>query len=238
VSEFSLILIALALNQGIVTRDIFSLVVLLMTTSMVCTVYISSIEKWLYFKLSKTLSFFEKLSLTKRMHYEKKRRKKDIVLFGMGEMGGVFLNTFKKLKKKVLVVDYNPSIIKDMQKEKVNCLYGDIVNEEVLKAADLSRTDIIVSTIRDVSDNQYLIQYAKRIKSKSKIIVVADRLHQALDLYEVGADYVIIPRVESGEKMSSLITGLLKGKKRMETLRKDHIRHIILLEKFKYTKLS
>jgi len=234
ISEFSLILAALALYQGLITKEIFSLTIVLLAISMIFTAYILSLENWLYFKFSKCLAIFEKLSFSKKLHRATKVKKKDIVLFGCDEMGSIFLNNFRKKKKKVLVVDYNPATIKKLKKEKIHCLYGDMLNEEVLKAAELNNTGVIVSTIKDVQDNSYLIEYTKRMKSKAKVIVIAERLHQAVDLYELGADYVIVPKIVSGEKVAALITDLLKGKKRLESLRKEHIKHIMLVEKFKY----
>ena len=159
-------------------------------------------------------------------------QKKDIVLFGCHRMGTIFLNSFKKAKKKVLVVDHNPSTIKDLERLKVQTLYGDIANEEVLKAAGLNKTEFVVSTIRVVEDNLYLINYIKEHKYETKIIVVAEHVHQALDLYDAGADYVIIPHIVSGEKASVMINGLLKGKRKLEKIRNENIEHILFMERF------
>ena len=40
---------------------------------------------------------------------------------------------FQKQKKSVLVIDYNPEIIRSLIKKKVFCIYGDFANEEVLE---------------------------------------------------------------------------------------------------------
>jgi Trk K+ transport system NAD-binding subunit len=147
-------------------------------------------------------------------------------------MGTIFLESFKKLKKKVLVVDHNPDTISNLERIKTDCIYGDVANVEVLKEARLDKAEFVVSTIRIVEDNLSLINYMKEIKSKAKIVVVAEHVHQALDLYDAGADYVIIPHIVSGEKASTVIKDLLKGKRKVERLKNDHIKHILFMERF------
>ncbi len=232
VSEFSLIIAAVALSQGMIGNEIFSLTVLLVATSIVTTTYALRIEDKLFKFLHRFFSFVE--NFIPKMKAQKKTNvpKKDIVLFGCHRMGSIFLNSFKKVKKKVLVVDHDPSTIKRLERLKVPSLYGDIANEEVLKGAGLDKTDFVVSTIRVVEDNLFMINYLKENDYKAKIIVVAEHVHQALDLYDAGADYVIIPHIVSGEKASTMISGLLRGKRSLERIKNESIEHILFMERF------
>ena len=232
VSEFSLIVGAVALSNGFIGQEIFSLTVLLVAGSIVATTYIMGIESRLYSTFSRFFKLIERFVPIMKVQQKVVIQKKDIVLFGCHRMGTIFLNSFKKAKKKVLVVDHNPSTIKDLERLKVQTLYGDIANEEVLKAAGLNKTEFVVSTIRVVEDNLYLINYIKEHKYETKIIVVAEHVHQALDLYDAGADYVIIPHIVSGEKASVMINGLLKGKRKLEKIRNENIEHILFMERF------
>lgn len=232
VSEFSLIVGAVALSNGFIGQEIFSLTVLLVAGSIVATTYIMGIESRLYSTFSRFFKLIERFVPRMKVQQKVVIQKKDIVLFGCHRMGTIFLNSFKKAKKKVLVVDHNPSTIKDLERLKVQTLYGDIANEEVLKAAGLNKTEFVVSTIRVVEDNLYLINYIKEHKYETKIIVVAEHVHQALDLYDAGADYVIIPHIVSGEKASVMINGLLKGKRKLEKIRNENIEHILFMERF------
>jgi Kef-type K+ transport system membrane component KefB/ActR/RegA family two-component response regulator len=232
VSEFSLIIAALALNLGMIGRDIFSLTILLVVASIVTTTYISKTENKIYSKLS---WFFNAISfIVPAVKVQKKVRvkKKDVVLFGAHRMGEIFLETFQKMKKKVLVVDYNPDIIRALEKRGVTCIYGDIANEEILKAAKLGDVKFVVSTVRTEEDNLQMINFMKENNNKAKIIVVAEHIYQALELYDAGADYVIVPHIVSGEKATVLMKDLLKGSKKVEKIKKDHIKHILYMERF------
>ena len=232
VSEFSLIIAAVALSNGLIGSEIFSLTVLLVAVSIVTTAYTLRIEGKIYSFLSGYYGFISSLLPKSKLRKEKKLRKKDIVLFGCHRMGAIFLETFKKAKKKVLVIDHNPHRVEELERMKVNCLYGNISNEEILKHAGLSNTEFVVSTVRTVEDNLYMINYIKERKYDTKIIVVAEHIHQALDLYDAGADYVIIPHIVSGEKMSTIIKDLFKGKKKIERIKNQSIDHILFIERF------
>jgi len=232
VSEFSLIVAAVALSSNLIGPEIFSLTVLLVAVSIVTTAYTLRIEGKIYSFLSGYYSFISSLLPKSKLKKEKKLRKKDIVLFGCHRMGAIFLDTFKKAKKKVLVVDHNPHRVEELEKMKVNCLYGNVSNEEILKHAGLSNTEFVVSTVRTVEDNLYMINYIKEHNYDTKIIVVAEHIHQALDLYDAGADYVIIPHIVSGEKMSTIIKDLFKGKKKIERIKNQSIDHILFIERF------
>jgi Kef-type K+ transport system membrane component KefB/Trk K+ transport system NAD-binding subunit len=232
VSEFSLIIAAVALSVGLIASEIFSLTVLMVAFSIIATTYIMVIEKNIYSRISWLLNFISRFVPESRKQKKIIPRKKDIVIFGCHRMGTIFLESFKKLKKKVLVVDHNPDTISNLERIKTDCIYGDVANVEVLKEARLDKAEFVVSTIRIVEDNLSLINYMKEIKSKAKIVVVAEHVHQALDLYDAGADYVIIPHIVSGEKASTVIKDLLKGKRKVERLKNDHIKHILFMERF------
>jgi hypothetical protein len=55
---------------------------------------------------------------------------------------------------------------------------------------------------------------------------------QALDLYEIGADYVILPHVIGGKKVSGFLVDIVKGKKDLKDIRNRHLKEILGMEKY------
>ena len=45
------------------------------------------------------------------------------------------------------------------------------------------------------------------------MIVVADRIHEAMELYKGGADYVILPKVIGGLRVDEMIDKITKDRK-------------------------
>jgi len=61
------------------------------------------------------------------------------VLFGYNRIGYDLLKSFKKLKKKYLVVDYNPETIQKLTKKNIKCRYGDVDDSEFIDELNLAR---------------------------------------------------------------------------------------------------
>ncbi len=233
-SEFSLILIALPFVTSNISNDVFSMIILIAVITMTLTSYIIKYDEKIYLALSGVLAIFEKLPIKRRkLEYLKRGVKCNIVLIGCHRMGGIFLKALQNQKKRVLVIDNNPDIIRKLMKIKVSCMYGDIANSEILERTKLKKVRIIISTVPNMEDNEFLIDYAKTKNPKLIVLVTANHLHEARELYDMGADYVILPHILSGERLSNMLKKIVKKKKSMEKIRKEHLKHIEGIDLFK-----
>ncbi len=234
VSEFSLVMVTLAYYQfQQVSQEFFSMIILLTIITITLTSYTIKHEDKLYRKLSKFLVIFEKLSIDrKRLSYKGKNHNPQIILFGCHRMGHIFLEAFQKIHKSILVVDFNPEIINSLIKKKIPCLYGDITNVEVLENLGLDKVKMIISTVPHDADNEFLINYVKDKNPKIKVFVTSNHTQQGLDLYEAGADYVILPHVIGGRKVSRFLVDVIKGVKQLKEIRKKHLKQLLTFEKF------
>ena len=121
-----------------------------------------------------------------------------------------------------------------MINKKIPCIYGDFVNEEILEKIDIKNTDMIISTIPDTEDNLVLIKKIREFNKDVPLFVVANRIDDALDLYETGADYVIIPQIVAGQKVSEIIRNIKKNKKALDKLKKDHLSYLKEIHRILY----
>ncbi len=224
ISEFSLILVMSVAN---ISDTLFSMTILLGVISIGLTAYIMKYGLFIYNLISPVLALFEKLSgRHKQLGYEYSDNKK-IILFGCKRIGGMFLKSFKRMKKKVLVVDFNPEIIESLKEQKVPSMYGDMTNKEILKRISFKKAKVIVSTIPREEDNLRLLKYLKSIKTRAIIFVTARTVHESLNLYDAGADYVILPHIMSGEKIADILSKYMDDKKMLRKVKRDHLKHLL-----------
>jgi Kef-type K+ transport system membrane component KefB len=223
ISEFGLIL---ALSATNISSELFSITIILGVISIGLTSYIMKYELPIYTKLSPVLSIFEKLSKKKKVLGYESKDSPFIILFGADQAGGRFLQSFKEYHKKTFVVDFNPEIIENLKKRKISCLYGDMSNLEILKRINFHSAKVIVSTIPSEKDNKVLIDYIKEIRSNAIVIITARTEEDALEMYNSGADYVIIPYVKSGEIISGMLTKYIDNKKGLQKLKDEHIKKL------------
>jgi voltage-gated potassium channel Kch len=103
------------------------------------------------------------------------------------------------------VIDFNPNTILELTKEKIPCIYGDAGDVELLNQLDFKRVKMVISTIPDPDTNQLLIRKVKQANSKTIIIVVAHQIDDALEFYNAGAAYVLMPHFVGGDYISTLL---------------------------------
>jgi Kef-type K+ transport system membrane component KefB len=230
ISEFSLILIALGVSVGHLTGEILSLVTIVGLITISGSTYLITYSDKIYPHLSKYLSIFEK---KKTIGTEEDSGKYDIILLGYNEIGSELLQSFKKLKKKVLVVDYDPETTAKLSKEEIDCRYGDVDDEEFLNELNLDGTKMIVSTIPKFETNLLLIDKVRKTNKRTILMVLSHSIEEAKELYRHGATYVIMPHFLEGSHASKMIS---EYKFNAEKFRKEKKKHLRYLKKKKKKK--
>jgi Kef-type K+ transport system membrane component KefB/voltage-gated potassium channel Kch len=223
ISEFSLIVLALGVTMGHVGGEILSTLILTGVITMTLSTYMIIYSKGFYEKMSRFVSVFEK----KKVKRERKRKRKySAVLFGYNRIGFGILQSLKRIKKKYLVIDFNPDTIATLTKFRIPCLYGDAFDSEFLGELELDEIELAVSTIPDFETNVLLIENIRAVNKESIIIVRAHHIQEALELYKKGASYVLTPHFLGGEYVSKMIKDLKLREVKYAEERKKHISNL------------
>lgn len=226
VSEFSLILVAQGLLLGHITQEIFSLTIVLTIITIGISSYFIKFDKTIYNKISHKLKILDRVALDKSLQYGS-HKEKEVILVGYHRIAYSIVEKLHNLRKDFIVIDYNPDIIRELASEKITCLYGDISDPEILQKIDFKTAKLIVSTIPEEDDNKLLLQKAKDANPKVMVFVTANQIDEALELYDRGADYVIMPHFLGGEHTSLMI----EDTQDFEKLLKNKMRHVDQLQK-------
>ena len=226
ISEFSLILIALGVNVGHLTNEILSLVTIVGLITIAGSTYLILYANKIYPHLSRYLGIFERKGEKVDEHKHHKDETYDIILFGYDRIGYDILESFKKIKKKFLVVDYNPETITKLAKRGFDCKYGDASDSELLNELNFSKIKMVASTIHNLDTNLLLINKVRESNKKAIITVVSHQIDEAIKLYDAGATYVLMPHFLGGHHVSTMIEehGLNLNKFLKEKI--AHIEHL------------
>lgn len=223
VSEFSLILVLLGFTSGHLGGDVMNTIVLVSLLTIGASAYTISISDKLSHRLSGLLSFFDgKLSKEE----QRKNDSYDIILFGYHRMGYKLLETIRKTGKSFAVIDYNPKVVLGLIKRKTDCLYGDAGNKHFLSDIKFENAKLVISTIPDESTNITILEMLKEKNSKAAFIATAEQPRTALDLYNLGVDYVLIPHHLGGDYAAHLVRNLGVSKKDYREIGKEHRHHL------------
>ncbi len=221
ISEFSLILIALGIKVGHLSSETLSLMTMIGLMTIAGCTYLIIYSNQIYRYLAKYLVIFERKNLR-----EKKTKVKnvDAILFGYNRIGFSILSSLKKIKKKYLVVDYNPEVISNLGKLGIPGLYGDVDDEDLLDSLPLNEVEIVVSTIPDFETNALLIKAVREKNQKAIIISRAHSIEDALDLYKRGASYVLTPHFLGGEYIARMLAIIKTDAKAYDEERERHLK--------------
>ncbi|MEO8785321.1 MAG: cation:proton antiporter [Candidatus Saccharimonadales bacterium] len=223
VSEFSLILVILANKQGLVSNRLVSLITLLALISIAVSAYLILYSDQLFVFFEKHFLMFER----HKARFERdSRRNYELVLFGYRKGGHEFLKVFRGLKKRFVVVDYDPEVIDILEHQKVDYVYGDIADLELLEEIGLDKIKLAVSTITDHPSSLYLVKLLGNINPNAVVICHADTLEQAAELYAAGASYVMMPHYISSEKIGSLIKRSEFKRSEFKRFREKHLEYL------------
>nr|MBC8495666.1 NAD-binding protein [archaeon] len=223
ISEFSLIVVAMGVAVGHVTNEILSLVTAVGLITFAGSTYMILYSNKLYPKLSKYLSIFERKGKKVDEHKYHKDHDHEIILIGYNRIGYDILESLKKIKKKFLIIDYNPEIITSLSKEGYDCKYGDADDSELLNELNFSKAKMVISTIPLIDTNLLLINKVKEENKKAIIAVVSHQIDDAVRLYAEGATYVLMPHFLGGKHFSTMIE---KNELNMNKFLKEKIAHI------------
>lgn len=220
VSEFSIVLVVLATQTGLIDPRAASVMTLVALITIGVSSYLMKYDDRLYRRTDKLLDLFERKKPSER---RQKRGLYTAILFGYHHGGHEFLHLFRDMKQRYLVVDYDPEVIEHLEAQGVRHAYGDATDTEFLEEINAGHAKFIASTVTDKRVNLLILQYLHRYSTDITFLCHARTYEDALELYEHGAAYVILPRFLGSEYITSHIKRHGMDKKAFETFRARHI---------------
>ena len=224
ISEFSLVLGTIALAKGRVSENFVSILTLVALITIAVSTYMIMYSDQLYATLERHLSLFER----SKARYEQKetRRHYELVLFGYQRGGHEFVKVFKSLKKRFVVIDYDPEVIDMLEHAELDYIYGDATDVELLEEIGLDHSKMVVSTITDHETNKFLVELINKVNQHAVVITHADNVSQAAELYELGASYVMMPHYIGSEKIGAFIRKSGFKKSEFRKFREKHLAYL------------
>jgi Kef-type K+ transport system membrane component KefB len=127
--------------------------------------------------------------------------------------------------RQVLVIDFNPIVLRELKRRAIKCLYGDVAHMDTLHHAHIHSAKVVVCTISDAilrgTTNLRLLQQARRLCPNAQVIAAADTVSLAVELYEQGADFVYIARLHAARHVAGLIAAAVQNENGLKVSREE-----------------
>lgn len=226
VSEFSLIMMAMANKAGLVPASVVSLVAIVALLTMFVSSYVVLHNDKIYRKIGKWLPFIARKAAQDQTVNQNKIVG-EVVLFGHNRVGKILRPVLEKLTTSLVVVDFDPQILAELAKNQIPAVYGDIADYELYDELALNDALMVISTVSDVNDNLQLLVYLKTLKKQRPIfIALATDDHDARKLYKAGADYVLVPHSTGGDLLAHILGTHGLDKKYIDIIGELHFKRI------------
>lgn len=208
ISEFSLIVAALGVNLGHISRETMGLITLVGVVTIFASTYMILYSERLYRLLSRPLKIFER----RNPHREAviaspgETSMVDVVLVGLGNYGSGLAEYLLRRHKTVIGVDFDPAALERWRSRGICVLYGDMADPELHEQLPLGKARWVVSTVRSRDLNLALLQHLKSRGYPGKIALAAANQAEA-DLFETaGAHVVFRPFTDAAEQAADALT--------------------------------
>lgn len=196
VSEFGFVLLFVAQKMGHINDGILSIFTMVALTTIFASSYLITYSHEIFKKVEPILNIFGKDKCKSPREHDIKY---DVLVFGYHRLGWKICEGLKKMGVSFAVIDFDPFAIHKLQERKIPVFFGDATDVEFLCEIPLAHANMIISTFPVADDQIALIKQARLFNKKA--IIIGNLAHKDFldEMYEAGADYVMMPHLIGGE---------------------------------------
>lgn len=217
VSEFGFVLLFTGMQAGYVTQNDVSLFTMIALITIFLSTYAITYNEQFYRLL---IPFFNIFGKDKYLQIEEARDIYDVWLFGYHRIGWKVCESLQQKNIRFAVVDFDPKAVEKLERLGIPVVFGDAADVEFLSSLPLEKSKLIVSTLPEVDDQLTLINYVRSLSEKPHIIANLHHVRYLDDLYEAGANYVMMPHLLGGQWMAEFLQSEQWSKKAFDALKR------------------
>jgi Kef-type K+ transport system membrane component KefB len=249
VSEFSIVIASLGLStqpHSQITTDVVTIVIITFAITAVVSTYMINSSHAVQRVLSRGLKAIRIRDLDSATEAEEKpeKRHETVVFLGFFRDASSILHEFehgadaaatKELLSKLLVIDFNPRVMRELRARGIGSIYGDVAHADTLRHAGIEEAELVISSITDDilrgTNNLRMLKNVRATCPKARVMLTTEHIPQALSFYAAGADFVYLPRLHSAPDIAAILKrGLEEGFDKMRAEEIEHLsqRHEVL----------
>jgi Kef-type K+ transport system membrane component KefB/Trk K+ transport system NAD-binding subunit len=208
ISEFSLIVAALGMNLGHISKETMGLITLVGVVTIFFSTYMILYSHNLYRLLAKPLKIFERKK-TYREDASKIDRdvlSVDVIIVGLGNYGSGLAQQLLNRKKNIVGVDFDPAVLEKWRSRHVFVLYGDMEDPDILEQLPLNKAHWVVSTVRIRELNMGFLKELHTNGYTGKVAFTAINEEEAKIYEKAGVHVVFRPYKDAAEQATDSLT--------------------------------
>src|SRR5215471_7453800 len=239
VSEFSIVIASLGVSMRPqqISQDVLTVVIITFALTSVISTYMINFSHPIQGWLTTAFKAIGLKDLDAMPREEVAEAHQPVIFLGFFRDASSILYEFehegspeesKQFIEKILVIDFNPTVMRELRRRNIRCVYGDIAHADTLRHAGVEHAKLVVSSITDDvlrgTSNLRLMNSVHTHAPNAHVVLTSDHIPQALRFYEEGADFVFVPRLYSAAACARILRKGLNGG--FEEIRSQAIEHL------------
>ena len=192
-SEIAFVVIGTAMQDSLITSEMYSLVLCVVVCSMIAGPIINNLTGPVYKLLRRTV--WKNLRITD-VTLPQPDLDGHMVLAGGGRVSRVIAHVLMRLKLKYVVIEPSYDAYREAQAEGVNVIYGDPMSDIILAAARIGAAKVLVPMIPKLEENLAIIELARKYNPDIRTVMCAASPEIEERLSGEGVDEIILSNFE------------------------------------------
>lgn len=131
---------------------------------------------------------------------------KSFCILGMNRFGKAIASTLAEAKKQVMIMDDDTAAVSELADYVTSSVIGDTKSEQALRAAGVADYDCcVVCNAGEIEDSILITLLLKDLGAKYVVARAQSEMHMRI-LKKVGADKVVYPERDMGERLAHLLS--------------------------------
>lgn len=130
-----------------------------------------------------------------------------LVLIGKDSRSLRLSQMAKHMKLPYISIIFDPAIVEEKQKNQENVIYGDAMNDPILRKGQIENAEVVVVSIGDLMIAMGVIEKVRMMNKHAYILVRTKHVSDIEELYQSGADKVIPEEFETAIELFDRVLG-------------------------------
>lgn len=135
------------------------------------------------------------------------------IICGCGRVGSRVARVLRENKAEVVIIERDRETARFLKDEGYNVIVGDVLDEKVLRKAEIENAAWLIASLGKDVDNIFLVLKAKDINPKIKIAARVSEEASLESFHRAGVNLLVLPELIGGLHLAQAILGIEKPKK-------------------------
>ena len=212
VSEFGLIVGAVAVVGGFIDESVLGFITVVALLTMAVSVYLITYNKALFERVEPALSRWERDDVTRPQPAEYRDH---VVVVGFDEIARRAILLLEDEYDQIVVIDRNVEEVEAIEAAGYDAVFGDAKYAKIRKEAGLKHADFVFSSSVQTDINRLIL---KDVPADATVFAEAEWPDEAEELYEHGAAFVIMTAELSAEQLKRYLASYLSDPDEFESV--------------------